>query len=271
MNYFEGLQLLTVQTHAQCTAWVDKVFDGYHVLDYCHRGTLLHAVGEEEGLGLLEGPVAWVTWPGPRFRFGNPPEGPSHVWEHWFVAFRGPRVAAFLAGGLFPREQPAGVPIREAGRFRDRFDQLRLTFQQEGHRSPRAVHQLEGLLLLLSEQSPAESSGHSSTAAVRRLIQEVARDPCAEWDFHAAARAAGLSYHHLRRLWRQLAGSPPQQFLLQSRLERAASLLSETDLPIKEIAWITRFHPTTYFNRAFRTTYRLTPTRFRSHTQLQLA
>ena len=60
-----------------------------------------------------------------------------------------------------------------------------------------------------------------------------------------------MSVSYYRKTFRRLLGISPIDCLLDYRLRQAASLLSETDLPIGEIAVQTGFNDPNYFSRLF--------------------
>jgi AraC family transcriptional regulator, regulatory protein of adaptative response / DNA-3-methyladenine glycosylase II len=72
-----------------------------------------------------------------------------------------------------------------------------------------------------------------------------------------------LSSRQIRRIVRKELGVPPIQLLLTRRLLLAKQLLTETALPVTEIAFASGFSSLRRFNDAFSTRYRMPPTRLR--------
>lgn len=72
-----------------------------------------------------------------------------------------------------------------------------------------------------------------------------------------------LSPAHFSRLFRQVIGQSPMQFLLQQRLAHARHLLRETDLSIGEIAGQLGYRDLFFFSRQFTQKEGVTPTQFR--------
>ena len=60
-----------------------------------------------------------------------------------------------------------------------------------------------------------------------------------------------------------MTGLPPQQYLLQMRLSKAAELLKSTSSPIKEIAALSGWENVFYFSRLFRQKYYISPLQYR--------
>jgi len=74
-----------------------------------------------------------------------------------------------------------------------------------------------------------------------------------EHDFTVAdlARQVYLSETHFRRLFHEVFGTSPVQFVRKRRIERACSLLRRTTLPIKQIAADCGFAEEAFFSRVF--------------------
>lgn len=81
------------------------------------------------------------------------------------------------------------------------------------------------------------------------------------------ADKAGISEIYLRRLFKDVFGLPPRQYLLDIRIRRARQLLSEQHLTVTQIAEICGFSSLYHFSRAFREITGTTPTDFRKATQ----
>jgi AraC family transcriptional regulator of adaptative response / DNA-3-methyladenine glycosylase II len=72
-----------------------------------------------------------------------------------------------------------------------------------------------------------------------------------------------LSSRQIRRIIQKELGVPPIQLLLTRRLLLAKQLLTETSLPITEVAFASGFSSLRRFNDAFSGRYRMPPTRLR--------
>src|SRR5689334_10174269 len=79
----------------------------------------------------------------------------------------------------------------------------------------------------------------------------------------AIAEQFELSSRQIRRIVQSELGVPPIQLLLTRRLLLAKQLLTETRLPITEIAFASGFSSLRRFNDAFVARYRMSPTRLR--------
>ena len=90
---------------------------------------------------------------------------------------------------------------------------------------------------------------------MRRLLRAKDRMDAAsheEWPVQRLARVSGVSEAHFARSFKEAFGLPPHRYLLTRRIERATSLLRDTDLPITEIAFQTGWGSLGTFGRTFR-------------------
>lgn len=91
-------------------------------------------------------------------------------------------------------------------------------------------------------------------------IDEHAREPI---DLDDAARQSGLSTFHFLRLFTAVLGVTPKQYVIRSRLRRAARLLADDARPITEIAFEVGFGDLSNFVRTFHRAAGVSPRRFR--------
>ena len=77
------------------------------------------------------------------------------------------------------------------------------------------------------------------------------------------AQAAGLSPYHFLRVFSRVLGVTPHQFLIRSRLRRAARLLARDERPVTEVAYAAGFADLSNFIRTFHRAVGVTPAKFR--------
>lgn len=85
-----------------------------------------------------------------------------------------------------------------------------------------------------------------------------------EIDLEEAARQADLSPFHFLRLFANVLGVTPHQYLVRSRLRHAARLLTDDDIAVTEIAYDVGFGDLSNFVRTFHRAAGVSPTKFRA-------
>jgi len=90
---------------------------------------------------------------------------------------------------------------------------------------------------------------------LRRLLRAKDRMDAAsheEWPVRRLASVSGVSEAHFARSFKEAFGLPPHRYLLTRRIERAKTLLRDTELPITDIAFQTGWSSLGTFGRTFR-------------------
>lgn len=118
-----------------------------------------------------------------------------------------------------------------------------------------------------SEQDDQRQSVPSRIGARHpRLAQVVARMEANIEEPLSPARLAteaGMSPRQLERLFARYLGRTPKRYYMETRLERARNLLSQTEMGVMEIALACGFSSTAHFSKCYRATYGSTPHRAR--------
>lgn len=107
---------------------------------------------------------------------------------------------------------------------------------------------------------PSARDERRVTLAARRI--EAAADT--KLSIAALAREAAMSPYHFLRTFRQVIGLTPHQYILRTRLSRAALRLRGGDKPVAVIAFDAGFNDLSTFNRRFRRLMGATPSDYRN-------
>jgi AraC family transcriptional regulator of adaptative response / DNA-3-methyladenine glycosylase II len=108
--------------------------------------------------------------------------------------------------------------------------------------------------------APVDDAQRIAQLIVQRLEEERLGEDAG---VDAIADQFELSSRQIRRIVRNELGVPPIQLLLTRRLLLAKQLLTETALPMTEVAFASGFSSVRRFNDAFVTRYRVPPSRLR--------
>jgi len=120
---------------------------------------------------------------------------------------------------------------------------------------------------LVEVVSGKPSKQDSVTARDRRRAVEAAlwidANSQREIELEDIARQAGVSPFHFLRLFSAALGVTPHQYLVRSRLRRAARHLADDDKAVTEIAYDVGFNDLSNFVRTFHRAAGVSPTKFR--------
>jgi AraC-like DNA-binding protein len=112
-------------------------------------------------------------------------------------------------------------------------------------------------------RKPVEVSARHRRRAVEaaQWIEANSHQPI---DLDAAAGEAGISPFHFLRLFANVLGVTPHQYLVRSRLRHAARLLADEDIAVTDIAYDVGFGDLSNFVRTFHRAAGLSPGSFRA-------
>ncbi len=110
----------------------------------------------------------------------------------------------------------------------------------------------------LSGEAEKSWDGVSKIEPALTLIRKCLSDPGLSETQLAAA--CGYSVGYFRRVFTEVMILPPVRFIMEKRMERAASLLESGFLTVSEIAEQTGFRSVSYFSTAFSRWYGCSPT-----------
>lgn len=103
--------------------------------------------------------------------------------------------------------------------------------------------------------------GKESALLKSRVLLEQGESPDAG-SVTRIAKAVGMSKSHFIRSFKQAYGTTPKQYHLYVLMRRAAALIVQTDMSVKEIAYHFGYKDPTTFSRAFRKYFGVSPTEY---------
>lgn len=99
--------------------------------------------------------------------------------------------------------------------------------------------------------------------ALRRVTEYVNDNYCDNISLDAIAAETGLSRYYISHLFKELLNTTFVNYLNELRLNRAATLLTTTEIPVIEIAGLSGFNNISNFNRSFKMYFDTTPSKYR--------
>jgi AraC family transcriptional regulator of adaptative response / DNA-3-methyladenine glycosylase II len=130
------------------------------------------------------------------------------------------------------------------------------------------AHQAEGAgfrpcLRCRPELAPGLAPVDDAQRIAQLIVTRLEEGQLDDAGLEAIADQFELSSRQIRRIVRQELGVPPMQLLLTRRLLLAKQLLTDTALPMTDVAFASGFSSVRRFNDAFKGRYRMPPSRLR--------
>ena len=171
---------------------------------------------------------------------------------HWCIQFdpvtRGGRGAAVSVP--MHRDMGTGRTVA-ADRFAHVVNLHAMGTSWSAHAASVALQDLLQWLALPTTQQP-DGTSPASHAAVDALLAIIHRELHTALRVTELARRVGLSQNYLARLFRDRLGMTIPRYILTHRMDTARLLLSNTDLPVKQVAFRVGLPDPQYFNKQFR-------------------
>jgi AraC family L-rhamnose operon transcriptional activator RhaR len=130
-------------------------------------------------------------------------------------------------------------------------------------RPGRLLGRLVTVLGVLADGRGSEPAGPATHPAVAATAARLEAAPEQQWRLADLARAVNLDPAYLGRLFVRHVGVTPMEFLARVRAERAATLLTRSDMPAAQVGATVGWDDPTYFARRFRALVGLTPSEYR--------
>ncbi len=104
-----------------------------------------------------------------------------------------------------------------------------------------------------------------SEKKVEALLAELSTSYDRRWTLNQMAKQCGIQRTRLGTIFQKLTGGTPMEYLLRLRMERAKTLLRETEIKIIDIAFECGFGSSQYFANTFKHATGATPSEYRIH------
>lgn len=190
-------------------------------------------------------------------------------WKSYWIGFRGYNIDARVKAGFLATEKPiyhVGQSVELTQLYENA---MRVADEEQAYTQQMLagiVNHLLGLVYSLERNLSLalQSNNVQSINKARLFIRENLESDINMQDI---ARLLGMSYSNFRRLFRELAGVSPTQYLQELRLQQACELVAYSNLSIKEIAFKLHFESPEYFATKFKRKTGCTPSQYRKDTR----
>ncbi|MUG86360.1 helix-turn-helix domain-containing protein [Paenibacillus timonensis] len=194
----------------------------------------------------------------------------SDPWTYSWIGFRGDQVAEVLAR---TRLSPASIVFPMDTRLMPQLYELLGDAEDTAATRDLRLHALlHEFLTLLVELVPASGSSNAARtqakdAYIHHCLDFLHSHYSEEITVGQLAAIVGLDRKYLSSLFKQVTGMPPQQYLLNYRMEKACFLLEKAHYSIAEVARSVGYQDALLFSKMFKKKRGVSPTDYRGKLQ----
>lgn len=244
---------------------VGRVLDEYQLI-YITKGKGVfysESLGRKNGVSVSEGSV-FVLFPGEWHSY-HPDKDIG--WDEYWIGFSGELTKQLMSEDFFSKSNP----ILRTGLHSDMIEQYRNAIdaaldQKSGY------HQL--LYGILSHLLGAAYFYHKNVSFSNSRVMDIIVSAREIIDHKygtvtpaSVAEQLNMGYSNFRKVFKSYTGFAPAQYITGVRLSKAKEMLTNTLMPIKEIASKVGFEYFEYFFMVFKKKEGRTPTEYRNMTQ----
>lgn len=174
-------------------------------------------------------------------------------WEEYWIGFNGSFANELMNKGFFNVNLPF-IKVGLCSELLNLFHKLIETIQASSPGYPQIIAgitvQILGVVYSVSQDQEQKKNPIGMLIdKAKFLLQESLEKHV---DIERMAMDLPMGYSTFRKAFKKITGEPPNQFLLNLRLNRAKYLLDSTNLSINEIAFQTGFDSVYYFSKLFK-------------------
>lgn len=127
------------------------------------------------------------------------------------------------------------------------------------------------LLIVLLQQLERSTAAHSSERSIGLSIDFMERNFHQKLDVKRLSGMAGLTLSSFSRLFKQVKGMSPTEYLTGIRMESAKRMLEQNRYKIKEVASAVGYRDEFYFSHMFHRVVGVSPTLYMKQTRMRVA
>lgn len=246
----------------------------YHVFAGTHEEYIIHFVLSGRGFYSANGNT-WSLGGGQMFLiYPNDPvvycADRSVPWSYCWIGFRGSRADAILKQCGFSRQRlisSAPDPGLVGGCFDEMFGHVTLDYADEIYRESVLLKVLAILCqhyAQLSRSGNVEQMVYAENTYINQALEYINESYMQGITVLDIANHIGVFRAHLNHVFQEELNLSVQKFLIDFRMHKAASMLVNTSLSVKEISHDTGYSDQLVFSRAFKKKFGISPKNYRT-------
>lgn len=192
-------------------------------------------------------------------------------WEEYWIGFNGAIMNNRVQNGFFDKQ----MPVYDIGIQDDVVQLYKKAIETAQNETPGFqqklsgfVSNLLGLIYSLHKNSTFEQTEISNKINKAKTILSDRFNT--NIPFEEVAEQVKMSYSWFRHSFKEYTGFSPNQYVLELRIQKSKTLLTNSLMSIKEIAYHTGFDNSEYYATLFRKKTEMTPGQYRRFTQGKL-
>lgn len=192
-------------------------------------------------------------------------------WEYVWVEFDGLRARELMEEAGLSNDHPVFHPVSDAAADKLRDEMLRLTQYPDNSRPLGIIGQLYLIMDALIQGSSNKKrlqGGKLSRFYAQEALSFIEQNYTLPITVEDMANRCNLDRSYFGKVFKDMIGQSPQDFLIRYRMSKATSLLTSTNLSIGDISVQVGYPNQLHFSRAFHNIYGMSPRQYRQQNKL---
>lgn len=192
-------------------------------------------------------------------------------WEYVWVEFDGLRARELMEEAGLSNDHPVFHPVSDTAADKLRDEMLRLTQYPDNSRPLGIIGQLYLIMDALIQGSSNKKKlqgGKLSRFYAQEALSFIEQNYTLPITVEDMANRCNLDRSYFGKVFKDMIGQSPQDFLIRYRMSKATSLLTSTSLSIGDISVQVGYPNQLHFSRAFRNIYGMSPRQYRQQNKL---
>ena len=250
-------------------AGFQKCEAGYHVGPLAHDRYIIHHIVSGKGSYTVQGQTfalskgdTFMIFPDTVVQYEADQKDP---WQYSWVGFQGAVAKTLVSQTGLTLQNPA-MSLGNSEHIQELLYQI---YASRGETLPHQVAMTGYLYLLLAQligASPQPINEDISLVYVKKATEYIARHYTRPITVQEIAEYLNISRSHLYRIFMEQMGVSPKCYLDQYKVHMACVLMSQTSLPLKQIAAAVGYEDPLYFSKVFKREKRCSPAQYRRQT-----
>lgn len=202
-----------------------------------------------------------ILFPGERHRY-KPAEHTG--WDEYWIGLKGEIIDNLVYNSFFSRENPClyiGFNEQVFNIFESIIEKTKTEITGYQPLISGAAFYLMGSLHAILKQRTVEHEDREILVDKARILFRSNVDKT--FSPEQAAEELQVGYSWFRKVFKNYTGLSPGQYFIQLKIEKAKTMLADSTLSIKEIAYTLTFDSSFYFSKVFKEKTGITPTAYR--------